>query len=262
MEQLKPVYKNRFPFRLSATSFCFPASWGQNCRYLAPYVDEVELLFFSSRSADDLPTLQEIDELAEIGAMENLRFNIHLPIDIRPGTPDGEMRRHTVHTLKHLVQITTVLNPTTWTLHLPMENGTKHSQWIANLRHSMEELLEDGYSSRAFSIETLDYPLEWVGDIIHDLDLSVCIDIGHLIRYGYLSAQSLKLWQERTEIYHIHGAAGDRDHLPLGNLATEAAEILIPLLKQFTETVSIEVFNYSDFQASAETLIQMLAAPR
>jgi adenosylcobalamin phosphodiesterase len=48
----------------------------------------------------------------------------------------------------------------------------------------MDTLCTSGIKSRIISIETLNYPLKWVEDILIDFNLSVCMDLGHLILYG------------------------------------------------------------------------------
>ena len=43
------VCKNVFPFALACPSFVYPAGYVDNIRHLAPFVDEIQLLFFESR---------------------------------------------------------------------------------------------------------------------------------------------------------------------------------------------------------------------
>lgn len=249
-----PRLKGRFPFRLAATSFLYPASWAANCRRLAPYVDEIELLFFSSRSKDDTPPRAEITELAGIAASTPLRYNVHLPIDIRPGSSDRDIRIAAVETIQRYVDLTRSLDPTTWTLHLPMEPSLSRQGWQANIRDSLSRILAAGYPSRGFSIKTLDYPLHWAADIISDYDLSVCIDIGHLLRYDQPLRETVAAWRNRIAIFHLHGVSGGRDHLSLDHLSAETLLSVHQCLARFCETVSLELFNLADFAASAQML--------
>ena len=55
-ELLDTVYKGRYPFRLAATSFVYPADYDVNVARLGRFVDEIELLFFEIRNADSLPS--------------------------------------------------------------------------------------------------------------------------------------------------------------------------------------------------------------
>ena len=48
----------------------------------------------------------------------------------------------------------------------------------------MDTLCTSGFNSRIISIETLNYPIEWVEEILIDFNLAVCMDLGHLILYG------------------------------------------------------------------------------
>lgn len=42
---LEKSHKGTFPFRLGTTSFIYPDNYETNVRLLAPYLDEIELLF-------------------------------------------------------------------------------------------------------------------------------------------------------------------------------------------------------------------------
>ena len=57
--------KKRFSFRLSAPSYIFPADYAANAAALAPFLDEIELLFFES-ACDSLPSLREIEKLRKL----------------------------------------------------------------------------------------------------------------------------------------------------------------------------------------------------
>ncbi|MBW1827783.1 MAG: hypothetical protein JRI78_12665, partial [Deltaproteobacteria bacterium] len=58
-------------------------------------------------------------------------------------------------------------------------------RWQDRLNKSIEKLVSGGINGEMISIETLDYPLNWVEEILIDFNLSVCIDVGHLILCGF-----------------------------------------------------------------------------
>ena len=85
--------KQAFPFSLACPSFVYRAGYADNVRHLAPAVDEIQLLFFESRSAQSLPSQRLIRELAELADDKALTYSVHLPTDIYLGHTDPAARR-------------------------------------------------------------------------------------------------------------------------------------------------------------------------
>ena len=46
-------------------------------------------------------------------------------------------------------------------------------------------MLGGDIESSLISIETLNYPMDIIEGIITELNLTICMDVGHLILYGY-----------------------------------------------------------------------------
>jgi sugar phosphate isomerase/epimerase len=224
---------------------------------LAPYFDEIELIFFES-SPDSLPTNHEIKELFSLANEYDLSYNIHLPLDISLGAQEQSVRRFALETIKKVMDLTASLFPTTYTLHLPYEDidveneGIK--QWKENTYRSMKTLCTPGFNSRAISIETLNYPLEWIEHILVDFNLSVCMDLGHLILYGLNMKDIFDRYKNKTSIIHLHGANERRDHQALSFLSTLNLKIILNILKQFKGIVSLEVFSFDHLSASLKYL--------
>ena len=109
------------------------------------------------------------------------------------------------------MDLTASLSPTTYTLHLPYEEIDIENERIKRWKERMlamvlEALCTSGINSRIISIETLNYPLEWVEEILIDFNLSVCMDLGHLILYGLDMKDVFDMYKNRTSIIHLHGA--------------------------------------------------------
>ena len=254
---LPKSYKGMFPFKIGTTSFIYPDNYIQNVKMLAPYLDEIELLLFES-TPNSLPSNHEIKELSFLANEYDLSYNIHLPLDISLGTSDISMRDFAIKTIKQLMDITTPLSPTTYTLHLPYDEidfeNERLKRWKERTYHSMETLCTFGFNSRILSIETLNYPLKWIEDILIDFNLSVCMDLGHLILYGLDMKDIFDRYKNRTSIIHLHGANESRDHQPLDFLSKSNLKTILKMLKQFKGIVSIEVFSYDHLNASLKYL--------
>jgi sugar phosphate isomerase/epimerase len=243
-------------------SFVYPASWADNARALGPYVDEMELIFFESSPPSALPTPARITELAGIAAECDLRYNVHLPLDIRPGSPDRRLRSEAIQVILQLMAQAAVLDPTTWTLHLPFDapgrSAENISAWQIRIRKSLSSLLDAGLAPSALSIENLDYPFGWVEEIVADLGLSICMDIGHLILQGKDPGRFYSTHAERICILHLHGVKNGRDHLPLPALPEAERATVLRILASFSGTASIEVFSPDHLADSLEWLDRQL----
>ncbi len=244
---LPKSYKNAFPFRLCTTSFIYPDKYVPNVRMLGPCVDEVELLMFES-APGSLPSQKELQELAGLAEEFDLTFNIHLPTDISPCDPEPSRARHAAETFRRIIHMTRRLSPTAYTLHLPYDRrsstGDHVKKWRDAAHKGMTRILEGGVDARAITIETLDYPLDWAAPIISDLDLSVCLDIGHLVINDFDIREFFAEYQDKTAIIHLHGADNGRDHLPLDKLPPVEVEAVMDILNAFSGVVSIEVFSH------------------
>lgn len=255
--------KGRYPLRLGTTSFIHPASWAENADRLAPYVDEVELLFFESQNPGSLPDTAELDRLAEIATDQVLTYTVHLPVDVDLGDPDRAKRRIAANTLSAIYHQTAHLPVTSYTLHLayPPE-APRHSddvrRWQANTHAGLLDLLAAGVAPQTLSIETLDYPFAWAAPLVEALDLRVCLDIGHLIIYAYgpspndAISTALDSYLPRTTVVHLHGVSDGKDHRPLDCLDATLLSFIVERLRQsyYAGSLSLEVFGLEALQRS------------
>ncbi len=256
---LPKSYKGAYPFKLGTTSFIYPDHITPNIKMLGPYLDEIELLFFESQPAG-MPSRQEIKEIRQLAQDFDLTYNIHLPLDISLGAPDPSRRLTALKTVKQIIDLTTPLAPSTYTLHLPYDeaefDNERIKRWQGLIRQSMQKLLAAGVEAESISIENLDYPLEWVEKIISDFNLAVCIDLGHLIVNQFDIQAAFNRYYQKTVIIHLYGAASRHDHLSLDKLSPVNTDIIMPILKQFKEVVSLEVFSYDRLVRSLNFLEQ------
>lgn len=255
------TYKKAYPFRLATTSFIYPAGYSDNVRRLAPMVDEIELLLLES---DHLPDSTEVRQLQKLANDQDVSYNVHLPMDIRLGAVDAERRQRSISIVAQTLERIAPLAATTCTLHLAVDDtvqtGVDLKAWQSRCVESLEDLMQrTKVPSRSLSVETLDFNPQWLVDIVEPMDLAICIDVGHLLRFGYDLASVVDLFQHRTAIYHLHGVAGGKDHLSLARLETDAANTLVPALEHFCGTVSLEIFNHRHLTESLDTLASLMS---
>jgi sugar phosphate isomerase/epimerase len=229
---------------------------------LGPYIDEIELLFLESKSTDCLPSRIELEELKTIAIDLSLDYNIHLPTDVSLAASNRLDREEALDAILRVIDYTRKLNPTSWTLHIPYDyhgqNGKHMDEWKAHARSALYKLVGEEISPHALAIENLDYPFDHVRELILDLDLCICMDIGHLLTAGQDIIEFYKANAERIPIMHLHGVKNGRDHLRLGDLSKADGLTVVEILSSYSKTLSVEVFNYENLVSSLAWLDEAL----
>lgn len=254
-----PPLKGLFPFRLCTTSFILPAPILPNLRFLSTYVDEVELVLFESRHNSNLPSKREIREMIQVASGNGLTYNVHLPTDIFLGDPDPKVRQKAVETVLRFYERTLPLSPTGYVLHLERNSSQDAfpgdiTGWAHRTESSLEGLAERGVDTSFVALENLDYPPGVLEPFVHKMGFNYCIDLGHLIRYGFEVIQELKSFLPRSLLVHVHGVKGGLDHRGLDAINDSLWQDIKEVLWGFGGSVSIEVFSWEDLAISLERL--------
>ena len=252
--------------RIGTTSYILSDDILPNVRYLAPLVDDIELVLFESEAMSNLPSKQVIDALALLAEQYSLTYTVHFPLDIHPGSSDPVLRSRCVSSLLSIIELTRSLTIFGYVLHLTPElYGTLPSvdaeRWHACLDETLQTLLKStDVDSRMFCIETLSYPFSYVQDLVERYNLSVTLDIGHIWLMGYDSDKAMDELFERTRICHVHGVREKTDHLALDQGDREAIEHFLHRLvlhgrrDEVERVLTLEVFSEEEFHASLSLL--------
>jgi sugar phosphate isomerase/epimerase len=116
---------------------------------------------------------------------------------------------------------------------------------------SFDQILNENATPEKFSVENLvEYPFEWIDDIIAGTGLHTCIDIGHFLERGEDFETAFYKYASTIDILHIYGVKGHQDHLSLDCLSKESVNSLINILKDFLGIVSVEVFSFDNLRTS------------
>lgn len=230
-------------------------------RYLADKVDDIELVLFESKELANIPSTDVVGELNSLAQDNDLTYTIHLPIDIHTGHAEEAERRKSVEKCLAIIDRMAPLNPAGYLLHLDGDQrGGVPSEdlprWQANHRSSIGELIAH-MPEDLLCVETLDYPYELVIDIVTDLGTAICLDIGHLLLYGYDVDAHLQTYLSRTRVIHLHGIEKGRDHKAISHLDTHFLKSLWDYLtedKRYGNVVTLEVFGEKAFGESIDTL--------
>jgi sugar phosphate isomerase/epimerase len=255
---LTKSYKGLYPFKICTTSFIYPDHYIPNVRMLGPYMDEIELLLFESQGTDVLPTRKVIAELCRLAAEFDLSYNVHLPTDVSLSDRNPVRQKDAVETMVRVIERVQPLGPSALILHVPyVEESLKDDNvrnWQDRVYKNLEQIITAVENQKIIAIETLDYPLEMLEDIIVDLDLAICLDLGHLMVYDYDVLEVFTKYAFKTSVLHLHGVENDRDHTTLVRLSEKLASTVLQVLKRFSGVVSLEVFSFENLDSSLKFL--------
>ncbi len=256
--------KNKFPFRIGTSSYIIPDDIIPNIKYLANQVDDIEILLFESDEISNLPNKNVIKEMNQLAAKNNLTYNIHLPVDIALGSTNKQIRESSVQKCLRVIDLMQAVNPLAYILHLTgnpdiMGKGTTETikDWLPFLEESLFEIKKTGMNMNLLSVETLSYPFNYLDELINKFNLSVCLDIGHLLIYGYSLEEHLTKYIDKTKVIHLHGILDGKDHQAISNLPEEILnELFSTLNKNYLKDriVTLEIFNEFDFLLSKKIL--------
>jgi sugar phosphate isomerase/epimerase len=223
-----------------------------------------------------------IDHLAELKAETGVGYTVHLPLwSVEPSTPLGPVREGSVRALVDTVQAVLPLEPECYVLHatgalaaefyrmeLPeLAKGLLMRQFQAYARESTRTLLEEsGLPSRQMAIETIEFPLDLTLELADDLDLSLCLDTGHVLAgfsgpVGLLEA--LERCLPRLAEIHLHDAPSPeldgelcygQDHRPLGSGDLDLDRLLDRLVEAEFEGPIIFELTVEEALASLEVV--------
>ncbi len=256
------VLKSHFPFRLGTNSYIIPDDILTNVEFLAPQIDDIQLVLFESDEISNLPDAQTLEALAAFKQSHELSYTVHLPLDAQLGAADENRRRDSVGKCRRVIELTAPLKPLAWNLHLDGRmRGDRPAadleDWRSALSRSLDELLPAVPQTRKLCTETLDYPLTLVSDLIQRYDLSVCIDAGHLLINERSVGDAIHEFGARCRVVHLHGIRNGRDHQDITNLPDGAIESVVEMLAGGDapeRVLTLEVFNRDDFEQSIRHL--------
>lgn len=195
-----------------------------------------------------------IEKLAQLKIEKDLDYTVHLPLwSVEPSSLLQPVRSGSASALIDAVKATQPLHPKSYVLHatgalasefynmrLPDLGKTLIlKQFQANAMQTIRELLaETGLESRKLAIETIEFPFDLTFEMAEELDLSICLDTGHVM-VGFSGAVELfevleKILPRLGEI-HLHDGPWQgperkigygKDHAPLGTGDVDVPRLL------------------------------------
>ncbi len=249
----------KWPFRVGTTSYIYPDEILSNVQKLKDRVDDVELVLFESDSDDNIPGAKEIRELIRTAKKYRLTYTVHLPLDIDLGGEVKARRENSVKKAVAFINATAALDPYAYILHLNLSRQAEKDirRWQERAGGSLMKLL-GGISipSTDIVVENLGYPFRYVDDLLVKHNLSVCVDIGHLVNAGTNVLKHLCRYQTRMRVIHWHGVDRGKDHVSLKYCDGKHVRQVLRFLNasKYRGVLTLEVFSLNDFEESMSVL--------
>jgi sugar phosphate isomerase/epimerase len=233
-----------------------------NVERLAGLVDDIELLVFDVE--EDLPGAEDVSALVRLKLEHGLSYTVHAPLDASLASVDGRRRELGVDKVRRAIDWGRPLDPLGYTVHVYL-GDQEHDPapprdldaWRERARRSLSALIAGGVAPGALCVECIDYDFELIAPIIRELNLSVALDVGHLMRDGIPLAPVVDRWLPRTRIFQVHGTRPDgRDHKSLALAPRAEVSALLHTLtaRRFAGVFTLEVFDAADLEESLALL--------
>jgi len=229
---------------------------------------------------------QEIrDVLLPCKTEKGLSFSLHLPsmggLDLSSSVED--IRRVTIETHRRMAEIVRPLDPENYILHIAgmvqeaaggMFTGRSAGRFgkllLGNVKKSLEALFRFIKPEKICVENLLSYPMEFIGPLVEELGLSVCLDVGHLAVRGESLDDFLARYGHRVREVHLHDVKKVRygpfvsvhtDHHAVGQGELRVEKVLRDLdASGFSGPIVLETLHDSQMMSIArlKTLLQDL----
>jgi hypothetical protein len=248
--------KNPHPFagRLAAPSCVISGTVAENARFLNGRTDEVALCFFETQSCLAYTEADLPPELARLP----LRFHVHLPVDLPwPTRAYGAGDIHETADLALAVcDKAAYLRPRLAVLHPPEGDA-------ALKRRLLEQFAARWHDKSAVPLlleNVAHCDIAELGDgFLHDQNLGLCLDVGHLMGYKQNCLLDSKL-PETAVLVHWSAPGKQDQHLPLTDFSASEYRTAAGIMRRFpgTATHLTEIFHWSGAAASLPVLAALL----
>jgi sugar phosphate isomerase/epimerase len=252
--------------RLGTTSCIWHDYMLPNVEKLAPLVDDVELLLFDVER--DVPGAEDVSQMVRLKHEHALSYTLHTPLDASLASADELRRARGVDKVRRAIDWARPLAPLAHTVHVYLGDGERDAAppsdldaWRDRARRSLEAITAD-VPPRAIAVECIDYDFSLIAPVVRALDLSVALDVGHLLRDGRALRPMVDEWLPRARVLQLHGTRPDgRDHKSLTYAPRPEIDWLLRTLveRQFGGVLTLELFDAADLETSLALVRSLLS---
>jgi len=230
------------PWTLAAPSYVWPDTVAVNCRLLDGVFPEVGIMLFETESSLEYTDKDLPPWLADL----NLRYHVHLPLDL----PWDKSFDAAFSKIEELVAKVAFLSPHAFVLHPPPKESL-----LAEVASRWRKL---GLAPEILLLEnTRECGHLEIQDLVLDLGLGLCLDLGHVLAYEQLSPDKEAAW-DRVKMLHLSApqGPGQSGHLCLSRLDEPGGDLLRSMLSRIGKdtVITLELFNEPDLFTSLDVL--------
>ena len=251
------------PLRLGVTSFVYPADILPNVRALASAVDDIELVFFEASEGANLPSADDVQELADVAGTHDLTYTIHFPIDKALGSESATEREALLEQIVRVVDLARPLDPFGWVMHVggigAGASSDRRRQWQDDAMPLLDRIDRHIGAPDRVCVENLDYPFEWCDPFLERFRFAVCLDAGHLWQGGYDWRAHVARYLATTRVIHLYGTGRGTSHLSLAALPRPLIVEFLRSIVGFAGVLTIETFGEDNTRTSLERLAECLS---
>ena len=250
--------------RMGGTSWVVAGGLADNAKVLSQEVSDMEIVLFDTPQASNIPTSDEILRLKELCGELDISCTVHFPTDLCLSQGKKQQTACEESCLE-IAELFAPLEPFAWILHLDGDIRGEDipsyniERWRTLANSSLNSIAVKTGFAQKICVETLDYNFSYAYDIVLQNGLSICTDVGHLVRYRRDVTVSLQKYLPHTRVLHIHGVKADgTDHADMSYFDTELLRKVLTLCDDGSERVmSMEVFE-EDYYKSLEVFRKLL----
>jgi len=188
---------------------------------------------------------------------------VHFPADISPHLEATSQARNEEMCLR-TIDLFAPLEPFAWIMHIMgdlrgKEPSADMKTWHEDGWKSADRIVHAVTDKKSICLETLDYDFAHAEAIVRDLGLSVCLDIGHMVKFGHSARQEIRRLLPYARVIHAHGVKPDgTDHVDLSFFDASLLAETIAWTDDGSERVmTMEVFE-SDYPKSLDVINDIL----
>ncbi len=138
-----------------------------------------------------------IEALAELQAETGVQYTVHLPLwSVEPSALLEPIRRGSVESMVQVIRATQPLDVEAYVVHATGSLAAEFyrmdlpevgryvilKQFQGRALESLKALVgETGVARRKLAVETIEFPFEMTAELVEALDLSYCLDTGHIL---------------------------------------------------------------------------------
>lgn len=253
-------------FKFGTTSYILPADIITNVQDIKEYVSGIQLVLFELDEQSNLPNPIDISQLKYYKEKYNLEYFIHLPLSLNFSETNSVIRNKVIKYFEKYYVLGNEISAQYYISHLNINYNSNNKNFIDNISQTELDLFYENISKtllllfneydikNKFLVENLNYPIKYLDYFLYNLNINLCLDIGHIFFYAQ-DLNSIENYKEKIKLIHLHDLnTNESDHFELNNPTRINSAITFLKKINYDGYVILEVFQKDFFLNSLNFL--------